>query len=356
MRKIEAIQGLRAAAAFSVASLHVLHDAIGLDPGGFAARLHDALPWQAGVDLFFVISGFVMVYSSADLFGQYSGRTVFMTRRVVRIVPLYWAATTLFLLIAMLVPSAISNDDVTPARIAMSYAFIPAWSSSGFIQPIYSLGWTLNYEMFFYIVFAAFISQARTRALLLIGATLGCLIAVHPLVPRAATAFVFWTDPIMAEFLLGVVIAVIAETGLSLPDWLRAVGAILAIGALLAGHLEGVALAEPIAVGIPMAVLVAMAVLGRPLPIPALLILTGEASYALYLVHPFAMRGVSVVWRALHLTGPTAAACYIVVALVLALLSAVATHIWFERPVSAWLRTRTARSWLVRPSPPRAAA
>ena len=293
MRKIEAIQGLRAAAAFSVASLHVLHDAIGLDPGGFAARLHDALPWQAGVDLFFVISGFVMVYLRGPV-GQRSGRTVFMTRRVVRIVPLYWAATTLFLLIAMIVPSAISNDDVTPARVAMSYAFIPAWSLSGFIQPIYSLGWTLNYEMFFYVVFAAFISQARTRALLLMGATLGCLIAVHASVPRAATAFVFWTDPIMAEFLLGVVIAVIAETALSLPDWLRAVGAILAIGALLAGHFEGVALAEPIGVGIPMAVLVAMAVLGRPLPMPALLILTGEASYALYLVHPFAMRGVSL--------------------------------------------------------------
>ena len=70
VRKIEAIQGLRAAAAFSVASLHVLHDAIGLDPGGFAARLHDALPWQAGVDLFFVISGFVIVYPQGTCLGS----------------------------------------------------------------------------------------------------------------------------------------------------------------------------------------------------------------------------------------------------------------------------------------------
>ena len=356
MRKIDAIQGLRAAAAFSVAVLHVLHDAIGIDPGGFAARLHDALPWQAGVDLFFVISGFVMVYSSADLFGQDSGRTVFMIRRVVRIVPLYWVATTLFLLIALMAPSAISHDDLTPARVALSYAFIPAWSSSGFIQPIYSLGWTLNYEMFFYVVFAAFVSQTRTRALLLVGVTLGCLIAAHPLVPRAATAFVFWTDPIIAEFLFGIVIAMIATTTLSLPDWLRVAGAVLAAGALVAGHLEGAGLSEPVGVGVPTAILVAVAVLGRPIPIPALLTVIGEASYALYLVHPFAMRGVSIVWSVLHLTGPAAAACYIVVSLVLALLSAVATHLWFERPVGTWLRTRTARAWLVRPSPPRAAA
>lgn len=356
MRKIEAIQGLRAAAALSVASLHVLHDAIGLDPGGFAARLHDALPWQAGVDLFFVISGFVMVYSSADLFGQRSGRSVFMTRRLVRIVPLYWAATTLFLLIAMMAPAAISHDDFTSARIAMSYAFVPALSSSGFIQPIYSLGWTLNYEMFFYVVFASFIRQTRTPALLLTGATLSCLIAMHPLVPTAATAFMFWTDPIMAEFLLGVIIGVIAGTAFSLPDWLRALAALLAVGALVAGHREGVALAEPIAIGMPMAVLVGMAVFGRPVRIPALVTLIGEASYALYLVHPFAMRGVSIVWRTLHLTGPIAAASYIVVSLVLALLGAVATHLWFERPVSVWLRTRTARLRLVRSAPPRAAA
>jgi peptidoglycan/LPS O-acetylase OafA/YrhL len=191
---------------------------------------------------------------------------------------------------------------------------------------------------------------------LLIGVTLVCLIAVHPLVPRASTAFVLWTDPIMAEFLLGVLIGIIAETALRLPDWLRVAGAILAVGALVAGHLVGVAVSEPVGVGVPMAVLVAMAVCGRPVPIPALLIMIGEASYALYLVHPFAMRGVSIVWHAFHLAGPAAAACYVVVSLVLALLSAVATHLWFERPASAWLRTRTARFRLVRRSPPRAAA
>ena len=56
-RKIESVQALRAVAALSIAILHVLHDAIGLDHGGLMARWHDALPWAAGVDLFFVISG-----------------------------------------------------------------------------------------------------------------------------------------------------------------------------------------------------------------------------------------------------------------------------------------------------------
>src|SRR3954452_6003020 len=107
--KIESLQALRAIAALSIAILHVLNEAIAFDPSGAAARWHDALPWGAGVDLFFVISGFVMVYSSGDLFGQRDGASRFMLRRLIRIVPLYWAATTLFLLIAVTARSTVSE-------------------------------------------------------------------------------------------------------------------------------------------------------------------------------------------------------------------------------------------------------
>ena len=97
-RRSKSVQALRAAAALSIAVLHVLHDATSLDPGGMIERWHDAVPWGAGVDLFFVISGFVMVYASNDLFGRRDGPALFMARRLIQIVPLYWAATTLFLL------------------------------------------------------------------------------------------------------------------------------------------------------------------------------------------------------------------------------------------------------------------
>ena len=80
----------------------MLHDATSLDPGGMIERWHDAVPWGAGVDLFFVISGFVMVYASNDLFGRRDGPALFMARRLIQIVPLYWAATTLFLLVALI--------------------------------------------------------------------------------------------------------------------------------------------------------------------------------------------------------------------------------------------------------------
>ena len=89
-----------------------------------------------------------------------------------------------------------------------------------------------------------------------------------------------------------------------------------------------------------MSLVVAAAVLGRPIGVPSVLLLLGDASYALYLVHPFAMRPVELVWQRLHLTGTTAAAIYAITALLLAIIGAICVHLWFERPVGAWLRSR----------------
>jgi peptidoglycan/LPS O-acetylase OafA/YrhL len=346
-RKIESVQALRAVAALSIAVLHVLHDAIALDPGGLMARWHGALPWASGVDLFFVISGFVMVYASADLFGRRDSPARFITRRLIRIVPLYWAATTLFLLMALSAPGSVSDAISGLADVVKSYAFIPARRPDGNIQPIYSLGWTLNYEMFFYVVFAACIWLPRPRATALVTLLLGAAMAMHPLVPEQAAALVFWTAPLMAEFLFGMAVALIATTPLSLAAPVRLGLVLLALALLMLAHRSGADGNAPVAVGLPMALLLAAAVLGRPLRISRALLLLGDASYALYLVHPFAMRAASLLWQWLHLGGPIAAAAYACTALSLAIVAAVGAHLWFERPVTRWLRAR-AGSWSLR--------
>ncbi|HET7882655.1 MAG TPA: acyltransferase [Acetobacteraceae bacterium] len=340
-RKIESVQALRAVAALSVAILHVLHDAIGLDPGGLMARWHDALPWAAGVDLFFVISGFVMVYASADLFGRRDSPARFTARRLIRIVPLYWAATTLFLVMALASPGSVSDAIGGISDVVQSYAFIPARRPDGNIQPIYSLGWTLNYEMFFYVVFAACIWLSCLRAVALVALLLGGAMAVHRLVPDHAAALVFWTAPLMAEFLFGMVVALLATTRLSLTAPVRAALLLSALLLLMLAHRLGLDGNAPLAVGLPMALLLATAVLGTPVPISRTWLLLGDASYALYLVHPFAMRAASLLWLRLHLAGPVAAATYAATALALAIIAAVCVHLWFERPVTRWLRAAT---------------
>ena len=83
------VQGLRAIAAFAVAFVHVANDAItaGRDPRGWIAAVSHTMPWGSGIDIFFVISGFIIVHASANLFAQPGGATRFLRRRLTRIVP-----------------------------------------------------------------------------------------------------------------------------------------------------------------------------------------------------------------------------------------------------------------------------
>ncbi|PZN94338.1 MAG: acyltransferase, partial [Hyphomicrobiales bacterium] len=150
------MQVLRAIAAFMVAVHHIQADAAVVAPqGGLSPVWRDILPWMAGVDIFFVISGFIMVHASGELFGRPGATRLFLERRIARIVPLYWAATTLFLLIGYVVPAALNSGAPDLGQIMASYLFWPAVSTQGLVQPVYSLGWTLNYEMLFYVLFAA---------------------------------------------------------------------------------------------------------------------------------------------------------------------------------------------------------
>jgi exopolysaccharide production protein ExoZ len=128
--QLKSIQILRAAAALGVLLDH-------------AGRWLDVAPivdiGAAGVDLFFVISGFIMVYTSERLFGQTGAPQRFLARRIIRIVPLYWTLTAFAALVLF---------GFGPNTLG-SYLFIPTHRG-----PILTVGWTLNYEMMFYSLFA----------------------------------------------------------------------------------------------------------------------------------------------------------------------------------------------------------
>ncbi|WP_349507005.1 acyltransferase family protein, partial [Agrobacterium pusense] len=172
----------------------------------------------AGVDLFFVISGFVIVYASQSNFTKSGGRSAFLLRRLIRIVPLYWFALTLRLV--ALGAAAILGIKSFPSleSILTSYFFIP-YDSMGYGDrypfPILDLGWTLNYEMFFYAIFALFIVLPMERAVLYVAAALvsGVLVGLFF---NVALPFSFWLQPIVLEFVGGMFLAVAYLRGVSL--------------------------------------------------------------------------------------------------------------------------------------------
>src|SRR5262249_32463856 len=122
----------------------------------------------AGVDLFFVISGFVMVYASEPLYEKLGAPRVFFLRRLARIVPSYWATTIFLLAYGMIARVDLATSWDAAEWIVASFLFIPCPRPNGVMLPYHYVGWTLNYEMFFYVVFAGAILLPRRRAVLTI--------------------------------------------------------------------------------------------------------------------------------------------------------------------------------------------
>jgi len=344
MRQVLPIQALRGLAALSVATLHIQQAAgafVGT-PGVAPYAWMRRIPWEAGVDVFFVISGFVIVYASAGMFGRARSIPGFLVRRIARVVPLYWLVTSLLILVAVLKVVALNRPLGDGARyIVASYLFIPWMRPDGDLLPVYRPGWTLEYEMLFYLTVAVFLSFRRRAALPLIAATViafalsGALL--HPVQPQLA----FWTDPIVIEFVYGMLIAACLIEGVSLS---RATRLALIVTGLAALALDGTAhgVHRAFSFGLPAACIVAAVALGAERQTPPALarffVLLGDASYALYLTHLFPMRALRDIGPGLHLTGGIGIAVYIVSSLIAASALALAVNAWFEKPA-----TRTAR-------------
>lgn len=337
---------LRALAAFMVAVHHVQSDAAVLARlGGRSFTPSDLLPWMAGVDIFFVVSGFIMVHASASLFDRPGASALFLKRRLVRIVPLYWAATTLFLLVALALPATLNSAAPSAGQIAASYLFWPVISSSGLVQPVYSLGWTLNYEMLFYVLFAAALTLPRRLVVPAVTLALASLVGATAMLGPLPLPFGFWGQPIVLEFAAGMGIALLHRRGLMLGAGARFALAAVAVGLLLgsphaplsAGPWRDLALH-----GSAAALLVLAAVTGprepaAPTALGSALVRVGDASYALYLVHPFAIRGLREVFVRLGVLEPW---LFVVAALASAVIAALLVHRLFEVPV-----TRALRRW-----------
>ncbi len=161
--RLLSLQVLRFVAATLVVLSHVCDR---LD--GFASRYSVDVNFvnfsgRLGVEIFFIISGFIMGYISIEKFGAKKAPVTFLAERAMRIVPMYWICLAFMLFwdqIATTIGSATLQPDYF-INAVKSFAFIPYLNEVGSHRPILGQGWTLNYEMFFYALFAASLFFAR---------------------------------------------------------------------------------------------------------------------------------------------------------------------------------------------------
>jgi len=145
---IENLQTLRAFAAINVIVFHVI--SISSSYGMPTEHLLFLQGWGAsGVDIFFVISGFVMLHTQMR---KKRNVATFYASRIIRIVPIYWFVTSVFVALVF-IPGVYRELTVTPGWVVSSYFFVSQPVTGAF--PLNGVGWTLEWEMLFYLVFGA---------------------------------------------------------------------------------------------------------------------------------------------------------------------------------------------------------
>ncbi len=298
--KLAWIQALRGIAVFLVVLTHARYTFLDTPTWAFAEQ--SLRNGAMGVDLFFVISGFIMVYTTRKVAGTPRDTADFLVRRFARIWPLYAVATFAWMTIA---ERGIGWLMHWPAlrQLLLSLSFQPV----DIDNPLYfsaslPLGWTLNFEMYFYLVFGMCLLLGRWRWLALAGLIVVTVIFI-PVYKRGLTLDVLtnfrfsfaylnlMTNPIILEFLAGVAIG-----WLYLQDWF------VLRSASVARHLVFLALCAgvwgiwggltnfhgPTQWGAVVALVVlALALAGKTIELrpPAVLVWLGTISFSLYLTH-----------------------------------------------------------------------
>lgn len=187
-QRFDSIQALRGISALFIILEHIRF----LNCGAF------------GVDIFFAISGFMIMFST------HKNTKHFLRKRLIRILPLYYLMTIGTFGLLLLFPSMFEQSTANPVYLIKSLLFIPFHIGNGIIQPLMRIGWTINCEIFFYLLFAVSMRIShRYRGLICSGflATLVLLAKTLPYfipVPLPAP-LQFYGDYIMLEFVLGII-------------------------------------------------------------------------------------------------------------------------------------------------------
>ncbi len=302
------IQYLRAVAAVMVVVFHCYYSV------SFMRAEISYVGWlRCGVDIFFVVSGYIMVTSTA---AKDISPLDFIRRRIIRIVPLYWIA------------SAIMAASLYPGEWLFkigSFFFLPvSHPATGLIEPVVQPGWTLTYEMFFYALFALTLTLREAWRLPAMASMLATIILVGT-ATNAVGILGFYSNSIVLEFLLGMVIAkyAIKTHWLSIPLGLAALFVFsdfpaprvltcgLAAAAIVSGFLS----------------------IENRLPRWQKLRLIGDASYAIYLFQFMALAPFVLIWPLIDLNTIwfTPLATFAIVS------AGLLIHMYVEKPLAKYI-------------------
>lgn len=303
MNVIKNIQGLRGIAVLLVLLVHV-----GLVEKKYS--LHPILPeWvqfgMSGVDIFFVISGFIMMSISMSKRKDIENAFKFIYSRIIRIYPLYWFYTVLILAVAFMYPEWVNSSSSVESNIFKSFLLLPQDTT-----PLLQVGWTLIHEMYFYIGFFILLLFLRSNkaivfSVIVWGATVVVLDYIFEFTNPLAKIII---HPLTLEFIGGVLIAYLfskMSTKLSVLTW--QIVFMVSFSLLLINYLQFRDYYEVdpfrwwrvLLFGFPSMVLIYASLIleKRGKIFPKWLNGIGDRSYTIYLAHILVLNAVGKVWQ-----------------------------------------------------------
>ena len=295
-----------------------------------------------GVDFFFIISGFIIFQVHRDDIGRPAAMRAFAAKRFIRLFPILWLIAGLWMIGRHVMHQPVPVEGIAPSLVPYP----------SLIKPLPDVIWTLRHELMFYGAFLVLIFNRRAGYVLFGVWTVGvALQLVLILLGKPVTGLgAFFLSAYELDFLLGAAVAWLAPQ--NRPGLIPlATGLVLVVSALALGEVWSMYRTEltdytsisaswwVLAVGLCFAVLLyGVLSVEMLVKIPRWLVLLGGSSYALYLVH------VPIQNILAHLSKHMSGAVNGMLMIALPVIAGLALHVWFEKPVSRWLRPLLLRS------------
>ena len=268
--KIDSIQVLRFFAAFSVMMVHLPVFEFGI--------------W--GVDIFFVISGFIMMYVTEN------NEKFFLLKRIFRIVPLYWILTLGVFALAIFVPDVLNNTTANIVHLIKSLFFIPFDKNCTGHFPILFLGWTLNFEVIFYFLFFLSLVFFKENRMIACSIFIIIFLVFNKIFSEKNFIFETYANDIFIEFIFGMILFTIwkkykNKISTNLSNHFICL-AILLVSIFILNYYN---FSRSVSYGLPSLILaVYFLFFLNHLKFPKILVSLGDASYCIYLLHPYVIQ------------------------------------------------------------------
>ncbi len=314
-----------------------------------------------GVDFFFVLSGFIIFYIHQTDLGQPQRFRSFITKRFLRIYPLYWLILFGKIAISMLSDRQSVLYQTSLAQFAQAILLVPQAKAN--LENFIGVSWTLTYEVFFYLIFGLLILlKSKICQPLIIIWMMGIILNLFQLLPIQGSLlpeFIFNARNLEFGFGCGAAYIVSKQTVPYGKTFTYAALGILALAIINTKYqqFDVSGISPAIAYGIPFAILIIGSVQiekNTTLPIPPVLIYLGNASYSIYLTHGFFINNITRIYikaaerfdQSLLQLPPNSSLYLIVTTIIISLSIAIGciVHTWVERPLMNTFRSKQLKS------------